>query len=52
MISSPRIKCASVSFATDVTDGGVSSDPRTSRLVVALVVSANLVALGLVLGFA
>jgi hypothetical protein len=52
MIGSPRVSCASVSLATDVTDGGVSPDPCSTLLVVTLVMSSYLVALRLMLGLA
>ena len=52
VIGCPRVSCASVSLATDVTDGGVSPDPCSTLLVVALVMSSDLVALGLILGLA
>lgn len=49
MISCPRVERSPFSFATDVADGGVSPDPCSALLVVTLVVSANLVAFGLML---
>jgi hypothetical protein len=52
VIGCPRVSCASVSLATDVTDGGVSPHPCSTLLVVALIVSSQLVALGLVLSLA
>jgi hypothetical protein len=52
VIGCPRVSCTSVSLATDVTDGGVSPDPFGTCLVVTLVMSSELVALGLILGLA
>ena len=52
VIGCPRVSCASVSLATDVADGGVSPDPFGTCLVVTLIVSSYLVALGLILGLA
>ena len=52
VISRPRIERTAITFATDVTDRGVSPDPRSPLLVVTLVVRSHLVALGLMFGFA
>ena len=52
MISRPRVERTPITFATDVTDRGVSPHPCSTLFVISLVMSSDLVALRLVLGLA